>query len=64
MTGRAVAALATDPDKDRFSGQTLNSGQLAKIYGVTDIDGSQPDGWRYIVEVQDQGKPADTTGYR
>jgi hypothetical protein len=26
--------------------------------------GSQPDAWRYVIEVQDAGKPADTTGYR
>lgn len=64
FVGRVVAALAADPDKARFSGQTLNSGQLAKIYDVTDIDGSQPDGWRYIAEVVEAGKPADATGYR
>lgn len=43
---------------------SLSSGQLAKIYGFTDRDGSQPDAWRYLVEVQDVGKPADVTGYR
>jgi NAD(P)-dependent dehydrogenase (short-subunit alcohol dehydrogenase family) len=62
--GRAVAALAADPDVARWSGQSLSSGQLAKVYGFTDTDGSQPDAWRYLVEVQDAGKPADTTGYR
>lgn len=62
--GRAVAALAADPDVARWSGQSLSSGQLAKIYGFTDLDGSQPDAWRYLVEVQDPGKPADATGYR
>ncbi|MCU1654346.1 MAG: short-chain dehydrogenase/reductase, partial [Pseudonocardia sp.] len=39
-------------------------GDLAKIYGFTDLDGSRPDCWRYVVEVQDAGKPADVTGYR
>ena len=62
--GRAVAALAADPDRKRWNGQSLSSGQLAKVYGFTDLDGSQPDAWRYMVEVQDPGKPADTTGYR
>jgi hypothetical protein len=62
--GRAVAALAADPDVARWSGQSLSSGQLAKVYGFTDLDGSQPDAWRYVVEVQDAGKPADATGYR
>ncbi|MET0285945.1 MAG: SDR family oxidoreductase [Polyangiales bacterium] len=64
FVGRAVAALASDPDVHRWHGQSLSSGQLAKEYGFTDLDGSRPDAWRYIVEVQDAGKPADTTGYR
>src|SRR5437867_13237579 len=34
------------------------------IYGFTDLDGSQPDAWRYLTEVQDAGKPADVTDYR
>jgi NAD(P)-dependent dehydrogenase (short-subunit alcohol dehydrogenase family) len=64
FVGRAVAALAGDPDVARWNGQSLSSGQLAKVYGFTDLDGSQPDAWRYVPEVQDAGKPADTTGYR
>jgi NAD(P)-dependent dehydrogenase (short-subunit alcohol dehydrogenase family) len=64
FVGRAVAALAQDPDVARWNGKSLSSGQLARIYGFTDIDGSQPDCWRYITEVQDAGKPADVTGYR
>lgn len=64
FVGRAVAALAQDPDVSRWSGQSLSSGQLAKIYGFTDLDGSQPDAWRYLVEVQEAGQPADVTGYR
>jgi hypothetical protein len=62
--GRAVACLAGDADVGRFSGQSLSSGQLAKVYGFTDLDGSQPDCWRYISEVREAGKPADVTGYR
>jgi hypothetical protein len=31
---------------------------------VTDVDGSRPDAWRHIVEVQDKGGPPDPTGYR
>ena len=62
--GRAVAALAADPDRARWNQQSLSSGQLAQVYGFTDLDGSRPDAWRYMVEVQDAGKPADTTGYR
>jgi NAD(P)-dependent dehydrogenase (short-subunit alcohol dehydrogenase family) len=62
--GRAVAALAADPDRSRWTGQSLSSGGLAQIYGFTDLDGSRPDAWRYLPEVQDAGKPADATGYR
>jgi NAD(P)-dependent dehydrogenase (short-subunit alcohol dehydrogenase family) len=64
FVGRAVAALAQDPDVSRWNGKSLSSGQLAKVYGFTDLDGSQPDAWRYVVEVQDAGKPADVSGYR
>jgi NAD(P)-dependent dehydrogenase (short-subunit alcohol dehydrogenase family) len=64
FVGRAVAALAADPNRARWTGKSLSSGELAPIYGFTDLDGSQPDCWRYIREVQDAGKPADATGYR
>lgn len=64
FVGRAIAALASDPDVARWNGQSLSSGQLAKVYGFTDLDGSQPDAWRYLVDVQDAGKPADVSGYR
>jgi len=62
--GRAVTALATDPQVARWNGQSLSSGGLAPVYGFTDLDGSRPDAWRYLVEVQDVGKAADVTGYR
>ncbi len=62
--GRAVAHLAADPEVARWNGRSLSSGGLAKVYGFTDFDGSQPDAWRYMVEVQDPGRPADATGYR
>ena len=64
FTGRAVAALAADPQKARWNGQSLSSGQLAKVYGFDDLDGSRPDCWRYLSEVQEAGKPGDATGYR
>jgi NAD(P)-dependent dehydrogenase (short-subunit alcohol dehydrogenase family) len=64
FVGRAVAALAADPQRDRWQGASLSSGGLAREYGFTDLDGSAPDAWRYVVEVQDAGKPADATGYR
>ena len=62
--GRAVAALAADPERARWNGASVSSGQLAQEYGFTDTDGTQPDCWRYMVEVKDAGLPADPTGYR
>lgn len=64
FVGRAIAALAADPERSRWNGQSLSSGGLAQVYGFTDLDGSRPDAWRYVPEVQDAGKPADATGYR
>ena len=64
FVGRAVAALAADPERARWNGQSLSSGELAQVYGFTDLDGSRPDAWRYMREVQETGKPADATGYR
>jgi dehydrogenase/reductase SDR family protein 1 len=40
--GRAVAALAADPQIIRKSGQVLVAAELALEYGFTDIDGKQP----------------------
>jgi NAD(P)-dependent dehydrogenase (short-subunit alcohol dehydrogenase family) len=43
FVGRAVAALAADPDVGKKSGGLYGSWSLAKEYGFTDVDGSQPD---------------------
>jgi NAD(P)-dependent dehydrogenase (short-subunit alcohol dehydrogenase family) len=63
--GRAVAALAADPDAARWNGQSLSSGQLAQAYGFTDLDGTRPDCWRYMVEVVErEGATPGDKGYR
>jgi NAD(P)-dependent dehydrogenase (short-subunit alcohol dehydrogenase family) len=63
--GRAVAALAGDPDVSRWNGQSLSSGELAQDYGFTDADGTQPDCWRYMVEVVErEGATPGDDGYR
>jgi NAD(P)-dependent dehydrogenase (short-subunit alcohol dehydrogenase family) len=61
---RAAVALAADPEKARFTGQSLASWDLGPIYGVTDLDGTQPHMLKYHREVMEAGKPADDTGYR
>ena len=40
--GRAVLALATDTTVSKFSGETLMVAELAKKYGFTDVNGTQP----------------------
>jgi NAD(P)-dependent dehydrogenase (short-subunit alcohol dehydrogenase family) len=64
--GRAVVALAADADADRarWNQQSLDSGRLAREYGFTDVDGSQPDVWRYIEDVHDHGRDVDLADYR
>ena len=42
FSGRAVAALAADPDVRRHTGQVLVSAALAREYGFTDVDGKTP----------------------
>ena len=42
FVGRAVAALAGDPDVMRHTGQVLVAAAVAKDYGVTDVDGKSP----------------------
>jgi NAD(P)-dependent dehydrogenase (short-subunit alcohol dehydrogenase family) len=41
--GRAVLALAADPDVTKKSGRVFSSWALAREYGFTDLDGTQPD---------------------
>jgi hypothetical protein len=42
--GRAIAALAAaDPDRAQWNQMSGSSAELARAYGFTDIDGSQPD---------------------
>lgn len=42
FSGRAVAALAADPERAKKTGQALVVAELAREYGFTDVDGSQP----------------------
>jgi NAD(P)-dependent dehydrogenase (short-subunit alcohol dehydrogenase family) len=64
FTGRAVVALAADTERQRWNQGSVSSGGLAREYGFTDVDGSRPDAWRYLVEVQDAGLPPNPGAYR
>ena len=48
--GRAIASLALDPKRARWNQQSVTSGELAKVYGFTDVDGTQPDVWAKMQE--------------
>ena len=63
FVGRAVAALAADPDVAKKSGGLFSSWGLAREYGFTDLDGRRPD-WssffaRKVQEVIDRPTPPD-----
>jgi NAD(P)-dependent dehydrogenase (short-subunit alcohol dehydrogenase family) len=45
FVGRAVAALAADQARARFNQRSVTAADLAREYGFTDLDGSQPDAW-------------------
>ena len=61
--GRAVAAMAGDPQRARWNQRSVTSGQLALDYGFTDIDGSRPDIWRYM-ELTELGVEAKLEEFR
>jgi hypothetical protein len=44
--GRAIVALASDPKVMDKSGQVVEVGTLAREYGFTDVDGTQPPPFR------------------
>jgi NAD(P)-dependent dehydrogenase (short-subunit alcohol dehydrogenase family) len=50
--GRAIASLALDPDRARWNQQSVTSGELAKVYGFTDLDGTSPDVWQHMEETE------------
>jgi NAD(P)-dependent dehydrogenase (short-subunit alcohol dehydrogenase family) len=43
--GRGVAALAADPGRARWNQRSVTAADLAREYGFTDLDGTQPDAW-------------------
>jgi len=48
--GRAIVALASDPEREKWNQQSVDSGRLAREYGIRDLNGSQPDIWRYLID--------------
>ena len=54
--GRAIAALAADPERHRWNQQSVSSGELARVYGFTDVDGTSPDIWKHMEESETLAK--------
>jgi NAD(P)-dependent dehydrogenase (short-subunit alcohol dehydrogenase family) len=50
FVGRAVAALAADPDVLARTGQLLSSWELSREYRFTDYDGRRPDWGRHTID--------------
>lgn len=48
FSGRVISALYDDPRLLSLSGKTLLTGEAAQYYGVTDVDGRQPQSLRAI----------------
>ncbi len=64
FAGRAVAALALDPNVGEKSGRVFSSWRLAREYGFSDIDGRRPDwGGHFEQKYGPVLKPADETFY-
>jgi NAD(P)-dependent dehydrogenase (short-subunit alcohol dehydrogenase family) len=63
FVGRAVAALAADPNVATKAGRVYASWTLAREYGFTDIDGNSPHWADYLrgtlTDILDRGGPAD-----
>lgn len=50
--GRGIVSLALDPERARWNHQSVTSGELAKVYGFTDLDGTSPDVWGKMEEAE------------
>ena len=61
FVGRAVAALAADPNVIGRSGQLYPSWELAHDYGFSDVDGSRPDWGAHAIDWS--GMPPDYITY-
>jgi NAD(P)-dependent dehydrogenase (short-subunit alcohol dehydrogenase family) len=61
--GRAVVALASDPEVKRKSGRVFSTWGLSREYGFTDLDGSQPHWGDHAAKKYGEHKVCDDTFY-
>jgi hypothetical protein len=62
FVGRAIAAVAQDPNVLARSGDVYSSWDLARDYGFTDADGSRPDWGAHFAKVVVPGMPGMRVG--
>lgn len=48
FVGRGIASIAADPERNRWNQRSVTAGELAREYGFTDLDGTQPDAWLHM----------------
>lgn len=65
FVGRAIVALACDPNLRAKAGRTYSAHELAEEYGLTDIDGRSPRIWQKFDEIADEilARDAPLEGY-
>lgn len=61
--GRAIAALAADPNVKKKSGQVLSSWELSDEYGFSDADGSRPHWGRHFAKTYGPARKFDASLY-
>jgi len=61
--GRAVVALAADPKVNEKTGRVFSSWALAREYGFTDLDGTQPDWGEHATKKYGKYKICDDRFY-
>ncbi|WP_460691178.1 SDR family oxidoreductase [Nesterenkonia suensis] len=65
MLARGITALAADPDRSRWNACSTSSFELAQHYDLTDVDGSRPDAWSFIIAMEDTPvEELDVDSYR
>ncbi|NDK31758.1 SDR family oxidoreductase [Nesterenkonia haasae] len=52
MLARGVTALAADPDRAQWNTRSTSSFDLAEHYDLTDVDGSRPNAWRFMSDME------------
>jgi NAD(P)-dependent dehydrogenase (short-subunit alcohol dehydrogenase family) len=64
VTSAALSSRWRPTGRARWNQKSVSSGQFAREYDFTDVDGSKPDIWRFIEEIRERGLDANHDDYR